>query len=436
MHPRSVANVVLVVCLSGCCQVTLGQAASPNEGGQRAPVAAPIPQSPVSDTPPELPVPSGAYGIGRVGYDWTDTSRPDRFSSVPQAHRELMVHVWYPTSAKSAGVNGTYLPGARQMDASPEIQRGMREDYGANWPLIVSNAIHSHAVENAPMAKKPGNFPLVILSHGMGGSGFGYTALIENLVSHGYVVAAIEHSGSAGAVWFPDGRLVPFHRDAPEPGLSQEERWKRMVNSVGVGIEEGAADVRFVLDRLSELNAGRPESAFAGRLDLNRVAAMGHSAGAEFAARACELDGRFKACVDLDGGMVPVAALPEYPDGATMKQPLLFLEAIHDEAHMGGTHEQHLEYFKKREEQLQKCPAGTYAVVLRSPGIVHGSFSDDPMLAAGNRAQEMNVARHNFDLITTLVGAFLDKTLDHNKGTLFDTHQPAIPEAEIVPYGH
>jgi dienelactone hydrolase len=322
------------------------------------------------------------------------------------------------------------------MDAAPEIQRNMRDDYGSNWPLIVSNAIYSHAVDNAPVAKTPGRFPLVIFSHGQGGSGFGYTALIEDLVSHGYVVAAIEHIGSAGAVLFPDGRLVPFHQDPPAPGLSAEERWNRMMKSVSVGIEEGGADVRFVLDRLTELNAGNPKSEFAGKLDLNRVAAMGHSSGAELAARACELDGRFKACVDLDGGMVPVAALPEYPDGASIRQPLLFLEAYHDEAHMGGIHAQHLEYFKKRQEQLEKCPAGTYAVVLRSTGIVHSSFSDYAFLATGEYAQDINTARHNFELISTLIRAFLDKTLDHDKGTLFDTHSPAIPEAEIVPYGH
>jgi dienelactone hydrolase len=433
MHLRPFANAVLVVCLSSSCNWTHAQAASPNQAPQPMPAAVAIPQ---------LPTPSGAYGVGRVGYDWTDPSRLDRFSnkdrdsSAPQPHRELMVYVWYPTSANAADAKGTYLPGAKKMDATPEIQRSMRDDYKANWPLIVSNVIYSHATDNAAIAKSPGKFPLVILSHGLGGSGFGYTALIEDMVSHGYVVAAIEHPESAGAVWFPDGRLIPFHQDAPPPNLSPEERWNRMMKSVSVGIEEGAADVRLVLDRLTDLNAGNPVSAFAGKLDLNRVAAMGHSAGAEFAARACELDARFKACVDLDGGMVPVAALPEFPDGATIKQPLLFLEAYHDEAHMGGTHAQHLEYFKKREEQLQKCPAGTYAVVLRSPGMVHGSFSDDPFLEAGGHAQNLNSARHNFDLITTFVRAFLDKTLDHNKGTLFDTHHPAIPEAEIVPYGH
>jgi pimeloyl-ACP methyl ester carboxylesterase len=323
------------------------------------------------------------------------------------------------------------------MDGVPDIQHRMRDEFEANWPLIVSGAIFSHAVEGAAVANAPGQFPVVVLSHGGGGSGFEYTALIEDLVSHGYVVAAIEHTQSAAVVFFPDGRLVPFHDDPPAPGLSPDERFQHMMKSVSVGIEEGAADVRFVLNRLTELNAGDARQfPLAGRLDLNRVAAMGHSAGAEFAARACQLDARFKACVDLDGGMVPVAALPEYPDGATMKQPLLFLEAFHPESRMGGTPEQHEEYFKKREAQLEKCPAGTYAVVLKSPGIVHGSFSDYSLLAAGGKPDETSKAQHTLDSIETLIRAFLDRTLNHSKDTLFDGNLAANPEASVVPYGH
>jgi hypothetical protein len=237
------------------------------------------------------------------------------------------------------------------------------------------------------------------------------------------------------AVFFPDGRIIPFHNDSPPPGTSGEQRLKWMMESASAGINEGAADVRFVLNRLIELNEGNVRQfPLAGRLDMDRVAAMGHSAGADFAARACELDARFKACVDLDGGMVPIAALPEFPDKETMKQPLLFLEAYHPESQMGGTHAQHEEYFKKREEQLENCPAGTYAVVLRSPGIVHGSFSD-LLLAAGDH-DEKTIALHNLDLIEAFIRAFLDKTLSHKSGTLLDGNYKQLSEASVVPYGH
>src|SRR5438477_7537408 len=119
---------------------------------------------------PQLQVPAGPFGIGRVACHWIDASRPDRFSSLPQARRELMVYLWYPTD-QAAGAKGAYLPSARQMDADPELQKRMRDDYGVNWSLIVSGAIYSHAVDDAAPANKPLKFPVVVLSHGLGGSG-------------------------------------------------------------------------------------------------------------------------------------------------------------------------------------------------------------------------------------------------------------------------
>src|SRR5258708_6482894 len=79
--------------------------------------------------PPRLPVPSGPFGIGRSGYDWTDMSRPDRYSSDPNAHRRLMVYLWYPTSQKSESARGVYLPGAKQMDTDAGAQAAMRADH-------------------------------------------------------------------------------------------------------------------------------------------------------------------------------------------------------------------------------------------------------------------------------------------------------------------
>jgi hypothetical protein len=205
-----------------------------------------------------------------------------------------------------------------------------------------------------------------------------------------------------------------------------------MAESIGAGITEGAADERFVLDKLTALGHGEG-SPLAGRLDLGEVAAMGHSAGAEFAARACQLDARFKACVDLDGGMVPVAALPEYPDGANQKQPLLFLEEYNPRSKMFGTPEQHTAYFNKREEQFKTCcTPGSYAVELRSPGITHGSFSDDPLLESG----DANIARHNLDLIERYVRAFLDQTLRERRGSLFDGNSAQTSEVTIRKIGH
>jgi Platelet-activating factor acetylhydrolase, isoform II len=203
------------------------------------------------------------------------------------------------------------------------------------------------------------------------------------------------------------------------------------------GIDEGAADVRFVFDRVIALNRDQAHFLLAGRVDPTHAAAMGHSAGAEFAARACQIDVRFKACVDLDGGMVPVAALPIAADGARPKAPLLFLEAYHPESMMGGfSHETIAGYEKKREEQLRDCPPGTYAVVLRSPGIAHPSFSDMPLLFAGQRDYpERSAALHNLDLIRSFVRDFLAGNLKGEKAPLLEARSSPLPEATVQAYG-
>src|SRR4029077_8451985 len=215
-------------------------------------------------------------------------------------------------------------------------------------------------------------FPVITFSHSLGSTGFQYTVLIENLVSYGYVVASIEHAYTAKAIWFPNGRVVTQHNDSPPAQLSQSERQKWMMKQVSIGISEGAADVRFVIDRIEELNRDKQDSALAGAIDLKRLAAMGHSAGAEFAARACQQDSRIHACVDLDGGMVPVAALPLHGD-ERMRQPFLFLEAYHPDDTMGGTQDGIAQYRRVREQQLEELPRGSYAVVLHSPEIAHPS---------------------------------------------------------------
>jgi hypothetical protein len=161
---------------------------------------------------------------------------------------------------------------------------------------------------------------------------------------------------------------------------------------------------------------------------------MGHSAGAEFAARACQLDDRLKACVDLDGAMVPIAALPIYPDQATMKQPLLFLEANHPESQMGGSPREHQEFFNVKEKQLRDCPRGTYDVILKSPGIAHPSFSDMPVLFAGEGGYPApELVSHNIDLIERFVRTFLDWNLKGVQNS--NVFKAPGAEMEIRPYG-
>jgi dienelactone hydrolase len=385
---------------------------------------------------PSLPAPSGTFGIGRIGYEWIDLSRPDAYSTDPEAHRDLMVYLWYPSPRGNAGEPGWYLPGAKEMDADPDLQPRMQQEFEAAWPLIVSGKIRPHAIDNAPVANTPKAFPVVLLSHGLGGTGFEYTSLIEELVSHGYVVVAIEHTYTALAVEFPNGKIVPFHREAIPANLSADERFKRMMAGAGLEISTGASDLVFGLNRLEKMNkAGSRHFLLSGRLDLKDVAAMGHSAGGDFATRACQLDERIKACISLDGGMPPVSAFPEYPDGKRFHQPVLLVEVDHSGDRKPFSETQYNDYLKKKEAELNSCPIGSYEVELQAPGLVHGSFSDYRLLAAEGRVGETQTALHNLRLTQSFTLAFLDKYLKQASEPLLD-NVSRDPEATVTRYGH
>ena len=118
--------------------------------------------------------------------------------------------------------------------------------------------------------------------------------MLEDLASHGYVIAAIDHPFDAKCVAFPDGRTSRFKKwDAAQKNLSD------MMAYYGSRIEVWALDTRFVLEQvIREQQSTTVKAPFAGRIDLKRIGVFGHSVGGMTAARASELDDRFTACMN------------------------------------------------------------------------------------------------------------------------------------------
>ncbi len=129
---------------------------------------------------------------------------------------------------------------------------------------------------------------------------FGYTSQIEDLVSQGYVVDAIEHTYEDGAVAFPDGRVFPlslksvnFYKTLGKP---ETHAWEQGRDDVW------AADVRFALGRLTQLATDQDQrSQLFHRIDFDHVGVLRHSVGGRAVARACQLESRVKACANEDG---------------------------------------------------------------------------------------------------------------------------------------
>src|SRR4029077_5960377 len=206
--------------------------------------------------------------------------------------RELMVDIWYPAEASSAAPV-EYLDVAAYDKALGA--KGFKDFFG-DASETIKQGVKTHAVSGAPYARSAQRSAVLIFSPGGGMIPEVYTAQLEDLSSHGYVVAAISHPYDAAVTIFPDGRQIS----------NSDKRWPVIPSLEGDAnlnqLEWHANDIRFVLDQLSRANVSRASALpFAGYLDLSRVGAFGHSIGGIAAAHACQLDRRIKACMNQDG---------------------------------------------------------------------------------------------------------------------------------------
>jgi len=113
------------------------------------------------------------------------------------------------------------------------------------------------------LPSKDGSAPLVLFSHGLGGSRAGSEFLGEQWAGRGYVAIFVQHPGSDDAVWkdaAPDQRMAAMRQAA-----SLENFLLRV------------QDVPAVLDQLEVWNKSGP---LAGRMDLTKIGMSGHSFGA------------------------------------------------------------------------------------------------------------------------------------------------------------
>lgn len=107
--------------------------------------------------------------------------------------------------------------------------------------------------------------PVVLFSHGLGGSRTGNAFMGRHWAARGYAAIFLQHPGSDTSVWEP---LPPARRMAALRRAANAENFLLRVR-----------DVSAVLDQLGRWN-GDEAHPLSGRLDLSRVGMSGHSFGA------------------------------------------------------------------------------------------------------------------------------------------------------------
>ncbi len=209
-----------------------------------------------------------------------DRSRRETYSSNPSAVRELNVQFWYPTEAKT----GIHAPYRRPSETTL---------------LSMYQAVTlTQAFEDAAVAAPHGENPVVIFNHAWNGLRTQDTFETIDLASHGFVVASIDHTYNAMRTTFPEGRVI-VAQSGDLDDFSRETA-ERLFERANVELRLESADDSFVLDTLQQWNAD-PSSAFHGKVDASRVAAIGHSFGGAVAIQAAISDDRVRAAVNMDG---------------------------------------------------------------------------------------------------------------------------------------
>ncbi|MGX7672927.1 alpha/beta hydrolase family protein [Plantactinospora sp. DSM 117369] len=351
-----------------------------------------------------LPPPTGPHRVGTVSLYLVDTSRPDPVAG-PGRHRELMASIWYP-AARHAGRH----PVAPWVPAAP--LRALLGSAGFDADAAAAPRTAGH--EGAAVLRTPGRLPVIVFSHGAGGHRSEATIVVQELASHGYIVVTVDHTYDAFSE-FPDGRLTV-------PGDLPVTPW------------DHAHDIRFVLDRIEDLAAGRNPDAehralpagLGAALDPRRIGMFGWSKGATATALVMNTDQRVRAGLGFDG---PMQSQPPVTD---LDRPFMLMTA---------------EFTRAAEPSVDQYWSHLrgWRLNVHADGAAHGSYCDHqwliPQLARITGMSDEELA----NWIGTLDPAravrirqayplaFFDLHLRHRRQRLLEGPNPAFPEAQFIP---
>ncbi len=248
--------------------MTIAVACAPDDGGRAAATA---------DGGVALPTLGGSFPVGTAVLTWTDAARLEGATADPDDRRQVRAQIWWPATDSAA-------PRAAYFDR-PDL-------YAEAWGDGVQELLESvrpNARLGAPVADAMRKYPVLLYSHGWNSTRSGATILIEGLAARGFVVVAVEHA-YMGLVVGPDGALTPPSED-------------HFASADDIAATYGG-DVAFVLDQLGDI-----EAPIAGRMDPNRIGAIGHSSGFLAARYECVNDVRVTACANIDAPGPSVAAI-------------------------------------------------------------------------------------------------------------------------------
>tara|TARA_A100001011_G_C14320943_1_gene850584 strand:+ start:3856 stop:5001 length:1146 start_codon:yes stop_codon:yes gene_type:complete len=340
----------------------------------------------------DTPKPSGVYSIGTRSLEIIDFNRKEWFTKNDKNDlRKIMVQIWYPTKDLK-GERDPYIDyGNIRIKALSE-----QFDYST---VLFRNLINvkTNSIKNAAPLDNINQFPLIIFSHGLGGMRVQNTILVEELVSNGYVVVAIEHAYDANVSVFSDSTIADYRSGISYEGrnfiqLTPDQFWDLRLPQ----LKTRAGDVYFVINQIEK---GMLFKDILPMVDLNKIGIFGHSFGGATSIYSSYFDSRIDACINLDGWIV---VIPDDIVENGINQNFMYI----------GQEKWDEELNYKKLDNLIKANKSSEKIII--PLTTHYDFSDTPHMSSAAKLLNISGKIKNKDLkniLNYLVVSFFNKNL-------------------------
>jgi dienelactone hydrolase len=223
----------------------------------------------------------GPYPVGVTSLQLDDSSRPD----AELGARPLRTEIWYPAADTARSMPKNKYSDFIMRGVVPNSMAAADEaldSYRKGLTVGELDRIYQNVgVRDAQV--RDGKWPLVVFSHGSGGTRVGYVFFTEFLASHGFIVVAADHIGNS--------RYTIVNNQVVKAGGARGQ----------ASAKDRPKDVSFLIDCMTRMNNGG-DGRFAGRVDLDKVAAAGMSFGGSTTENVVELERRVKAGIMLAPG--------------------------------------------------------------------------------------------------------------------------------------
>ena len=372
----------------------------------------------------DFPATTGKYNIGSQ-YIHLKTNQEEFITSKAGDKRELNIKIWYP-----AIINND--------EKEPYLNEGERLGFASKYGLPKSTFNYLDNVKtntyNSPSVAK-GNFPVLIFSHGYYSNASGYYALIEEIVSHGYIVININHTYESTGSLFSNGEIKLYNKvydrehnnkEMAEMIWNATENYKKATNPkeqfnavenlirnyIAAEITiRWSKDISLVIDELEKWNNS---SFLAEHINTSKIGVFGHSQGGSAAGQALLDDKRIKAGINIDG--VQWGPMID----TIMTKPFALITSEWDNSHPNlNVHAYH-----------NGSSSDFYNSKILNSG--HSNFMDIPLMINLQFINEAGTINPNrvYKLTTEIVLQFFDMYLLDTPSNLLDL-KTKYPELEI-----